>query len=72
MSHNARYLLPKILHFISICLQILFLLGWLYAGEMKYKGYAKFWGANKVHMGDVQVAYDSGNIEVCEINKFPQ
>ena len=23
---------------------------------MKNKGYAKFWGANKVHKGDVQVA----------------
>ena len=24
---------------------------------MKNKGYAKFWGANKVHYGSVEVAY---------------
>ena len=37
---------PQILH----CFQ--FLLGRLwYPGEIKNKGYAKFWGANKVHYG---------------------
>ena len=28
---------------------------------MKKKGYAKFWGANKVHKGDVQVAHTTFN-----------
>ena len=28
---------------------------------MKNKGYAKFWGANKVHKGDVQVAHKTFN-----------
>ena len=48
ISHNAPYLPFKILH--KHCFQ--FLLGRLYyPGELKNKGYAKFWGANKVHYG---------------------
>ena len=43
------YLPAKILH--NYCFQ--FLLGRLYKypGEVKNKGCAKFWGANKVHYG---------------------
>ena len=54
LSHNAPYLLPKILH--KHCFQ--FLLGRLqYPGETKNKGYAEIWsgvgggGANMVHYG---------------------
>ena len=48
ISHNASFLPPKILH--KHCYQ--FLLGrLLYPGEIKNKGYAKYWGANKVDYG---------------------
>ena len=52
ISHNARapclHTHPKVLH--KHCLQ--FLSGRLqYAGEMKNKGYVKFWGVNMVHYG---------------------
>ena len=48
ISHNALHLPPKILY--KRCLQ--FLLEQLYyPGEMKNKGDAKFWGANKAHYG---------------------
>ena len=48
ISHNTACLPPKILH--KHCLQ--FLLGpLLYPGETKNKGYAKFWGADKVYYG---------------------
>ena len=40
--------------------------------KWKTKVMENFGGANKVHMGDVQVVYDLGNIEICKINKFPQ
>ena len=51
ISHNAPYLPPP--KFCkSIVFNKLFLLGWLkYSGEMKNKGYVKFWGANKVELG---------------------
>ena len=46
ISHNAPYLPPKIVQ--KHCFQ--FLLGrLLHPGEMKNKGYAKFYGAKKVH-----------------------
>ena len=48
ISHNAPYLPPK------FCISIVFnfFLGRLYyPGEMKNQGYAKVWGANKVHYG---------------------
>ena len=46
ISHNAPYLPPKILqkHCFQFPLRRL-----LYPGEMKNKGYAIFYGANKVH-----------------------
>ena len=48
ISHKAPYWPPKILH--THCFQ--FFLGRLqYPGAMKNKGYAKFWGAKKVHYG---------------------
>ena len=54
ISHDAPYLPPKILH--KRCFQ--FPLGPLeYPGEMKNKGYAKFWGQIRCFMGDGQLAY---------------
>ena len=48
ISHNAPYLLPKILH--DLC--SLFLLGiTAIPREIENNGYAKFWGANKVYYG---------------------
>ena len=47
ISHNAPYLLPKILH--NLCFS--FLLGvTAVPGESKNNAYANFWGANKVHI----------------------
>ena len=52
ISHNAPYLPPKILRQHGFQ----FLLGrLLYPGEMKNKGYAKFWGEIRCIMGDGQV-----------------
>ena len=55
---NAPYLTPKILH--KHCFQ--FFVGRLwYPGEMKSKGYVKFWGTNNVHYGRCA----SGEWKVC-------
>ena len=52
ISHNVPYLPPK------ICISVVFNFVWDGCKtEMKNKGYAKFWGANKVHYGRCQVAY---------------
>ena len=53
IPHNTPCLPPIILH--KHCL--LFLLGpLLYPGEIKNKGYAKFWEANKVYYGRCEIA----------------
>ena len=44
----------------KFCISIVFNFSWdgcICPGEMKNKGYAKFWGANKVHYGSEQLAY---------------
>ena len=48
ISHNAPYLLPKILH--NLCFS--FLLG-ITARESENNAHAKFWGANKVHIWEM-------------------
>ena len=62
ISHNTPCLPPKILH--KHCFQ--FLVGRLkHPGELKNRGYAKFWGeANKVYCG----RYANGELE----NRSPQ
>ena len=53
-------LLPQILHNLSFS----FLLGiTIIQREIENNAYAKFWGANKVHHGRVQVAYGSGRLQ---------
>ena len=52
-----------IMHLIcppKFCISIVFNFSWdgcICPGEMKNKGYAKFWGTNKVHYGSEQLAY---------------
>ena len=51
---------PQILHNLSFS----FLLGiTIIQREIENNAYAKFWGANKVHHGRVQVAYGSGRLQ---------
>ena len=49
ISHNARYLTPKILH--NLCFS--FLLG-LQPREIENNAYAKFWGQIRCSMGNVE------------------
>ena len=50
ISHNAPYLLPKILH--NLCFS--FLLGiTAVPRESENNAHAKFWGANKVHIWEM-------------------
>ena len=51
---------PQILHNLSFS----FLLGiTIIQREIENNAYAKFWGANKVHHGRVQVVYGSGRLQ---------
>ena len=48
ISHNARYLSPKIWHILCFS----FLLGIIaFPRKIENNAYAKFWGLNKVHYG---------------------
>ena len=68
ISHNAPYLSPKILR--NLCFS--FLLGVrAVPREIENNAYAKFLGANKVIMADVQVAYAREFRTVLDLDSTP-